>query len=162
MTEQEKRLRRVCFTGHRPEKLTRPELLIKQDLKQEIEKALSQGKNVFITGMARGIDLWAAELVLDLRAQNPEVKLICACPYPGMERRWSEQWRQCYRKVLADADYVKYICPAYTPSCFLQRDRWMVDHSALVISVFSGEPGGTKYTMDYAGKKGVPVAVIEG
>ena len=32
MTEQEKRQRRVCFTGHRPEKLTRSEAEIRQEL----------------------------------------------------------------------------------------------------------------------------------
>ena len=40
MDEQEKRLHRVCFTGHRPEKLTRFEWLIKKDL--EKEKGISQ------------------------------------------------------------------------------------------------------------------------
>ena len=67
MDEQEKRLHRVCFTGHRPEKLTRFEWLIKKDLEKEIKKAIDDGLTVFISGMARGVDIWAAEIVLKLR-----------------------------------------------------------------------------------------------
>ena len=55
-TEAEMRLHRCCFTGHRPEKLQRPEKEVRIELKREIRKAILDGLNVFITGMARGID----------------------------------------------------------------------------------------------------------
>ena len=48
MTEAEKRMHRVCFTGHRPEKLTRPDRAIKKDLEKEIRQAVADGQNVFI------------------------------------------------------------------------------------------------------------------
>ena len=38
MTENEKRMRRVCFTGHRPEKLTRSENTIKRELEKQKER----------------------------------------------------------------------------------------------------------------------------
>ena len=53
MTEFEKRRHRVCFTGHRPEKLTRSEETIRKDLEIQICQAVAEGLNVFITGMAR-------------------------------------------------------------------------------------------------------------
>ena len=56
MTEAEKRLHRCCFTGHRPEKLTTPEWLVKRELKKTIRQAIADGLDVFITGMARGVD----------------------------------------------------------------------------------------------------------
>lgn len=56
MTEAEKRLHRCCFTGHRPEKLQRPENEIFTELEREIRHAILDGLNVFITGMARGVD----------------------------------------------------------------------------------------------------------
>ena len=33
----------------------------------------------------------------------------------------------------------------------------MVDHASLVIAVFDGTPGGTRYTVEYAMKQGVEV-----
>lgn len=85
MTEAEKRMHRVCFTGHRPEKLTRSGRAIRKDLEIEIRQAVADGQNVFITGMARGVDIWAAQIVLKLRDEGQSVKLMCACPYDGFE-----------------------------------------------------------------------------
>lgn len=85
-----------CFTGHRPEKLKRNETQVKEALERAIEAAVSRGFTHFISGMARGVDLWAAQLVLELKKQNPDVKLLCAVPYENFEKRWSPAWRQCY------------------------------------------------------------------
>ena len=56
MSEQELRLHRCCFTGHRPEKLKKTEEEIKKGLEEAILKAVSEGYTTFITGMARGVD----------------------------------------------------------------------------------------------------------
>ena len=162
MTESEKRMHRVCFTGHRPEKLTRDEKSVMKDLEKEIRKAVSDGLNVFITGMARGVDIWAAQIVLKLRDEGCNVRLICACPYEGFELSWSQEWQKAYREILTVADFVKYVCNGYGPACFQIRNEWMVNHSGRVIAVYNGENGGTKNTMDYAMKVGVPIVRIEG
>lgn len=162
MTEAEKRMRRVCFTGHRPEKLTRHEKAIKKDLEKEIRQATADGLNVFISGMARGVDIWAAQIVLMLRHEGNDVKLMCACPYDGFERGWSHDWQKQYREILAAADFVKYVCGGYSRACFQIRNEWMVSHAARVIAVFNGEKSGTRNTIDYAVKVGVPVIRIEG
>ena len=162
MTENEKRMHRVCFTGHRPEKLTRTEKDIVRDLEKEIRQAIADGLSVFITGMARGVDIWAAQIVLSLRNSGYDIKLICACPYDGFESGWSKDWQKQYKEILATADYVKYVCEGYSRSCFQIRNEWMVNHAARVIAVFNGEKSGTKNTIDYAAKVDVPVVRIEG
>lgn len=85
---------RCCFTGHRPEKLTRFEWLIKRDLEKEIRQAIPDGLTVFISGMARGADIWAAEIVIKLRDSGKPIKLICACPFDGAESRWEQKWQK--------------------------------------------------------------------
>ena len=162
MTETEKRAHRVCFTGHRPEKLTRSEKAVRKDLEKEIRQAVADGLYVFITGMARGVDIWAAQIVLGLRDEGFPVTLVCACPYDGFESGWNSQWKKQYKAILAIADFVKYVCDGYSPSCFQIRNEWMVDHAARVIAVFNGGKSGTKNTIDYASKIGVPVACIAG
>lgn len=62
--EGEKRLKRCCFTGHRPEKLGVPEEMIREKLDGAIDLAITQGMETFICGMARGVDLWAGATVL--------------------------------------------------------------------------------------------------
>ena len=162
MTETEKRMHRACFTGHRPEKLTRHEEVIKKDLEKEIRQAVADGLNVFITGMARGVDIWAAQIVLQLRGEGYGIRLICACPYDGFETGWSQEWQRQYKEILSAADLVKYVCGGYSRSCFQIRNEWMVNHSARVIAVFNGEKSGTKNTIDYALRQNVPVEFIKG
>ena len=129
---------------------------------KEICQAVADGLNVFITGMARGVDIWAAQIVLMLREEGYDVKLMCACPYDGFKRGWSRGWQKAYREILAAADFVKYVCSGYSRACFQIRNEWMVNHSTRVIAVFNGEKSGTKNTIDYAMKVGVPVVRIEG
>lgn len=162
VTEKEERLHSACFTGHRPEKLTQPETEIVKGLVDEIHRAMEDGLFVFISGMARGVDIRAAEIVLELRSKGKNVRLLCASPYEGVERGWSLDWQKRYKAVLGAADAVRFICPHYSKSCFQIRNEWMVNHACRVIAVFNGQKSGTKNTIDYAKKMGVAVAYIEG
>lgn len=128
----------------------------------EIRQAILDGLDVFITGMAKGVDIDAAEIVLQLRDDGYPVRLICASPYPGFESSWCETWQKRYQDVITKADLVRYICPHYSRSCFQIRNMWMVDHSARVIAVFNGKPSGTKNTIDYAQQQGLPIVQIIG
>lgn len=160
MVHEENRARSVCFTGHRPEKLTCVEQQVKKRLEAKICQAIADGLDVFITGMARGVDIWAAQIVLKLRSEGCAIKLICSSPYDGFEKSWSKEWQEQYRAVLSAADHVEFICSGYSRSCFQIRNKWMVDHAARVIAVFNGGKGGTKNTIDYAAKVSVPVVYI--
>lgn len=153
VTESEKRLHRCCFTGHRPEKLNKSETEVKAVLKKAVSYALAGGHNVFISGMARGVDIWAAEIVLEAKKINESVKLICASPYEGFEKNWSDEWQSKYHTVMQSADLVKFISPSYSYMCLQKRNQWMVDHSSLVIAVYNGGSGGTRNTIEYAKKK---------
>ena len=161
MTEAEKRTRRVCFTGHRPEKLTRPERQVIADLEEAIKQAISDGFNVFISGMAPGVDIWAAEIVLRLRDKGADIKLICASPFEGFEKRWPN-WSARYNDIMPRADLMRFICQGNVRGVHQIRNVWMVDHSARVIAVYNGEKSGTKNTIDYANRAGVEIKFIPG
>lgn len=160
MTEQEKRKHRCCFTGHRPEKLEISEENIKTALKIEIEKAIESDFNVFISGMARGVDIWAGEIVLGFKKIYPNIKLICASPYEGFESRWSDYWKEKYVQIISKADLIRFVCPEFSYSSYQIRNEWMVNHSSRVIAVCNGKQSGTKNTIDYAKKNGVEVCNI--
>lgn len=159
-TEEEKRQGCCCFTGHRPVKLLRSEVQIKAALAQAIAKALADGKRTFLTGMARGVDIWAAEIVLKVRDDDPSVHLICVLPHPNFEKRWSKHWQQRYDAILQSADLVKIISSTFSISSYQKRNAWMVDHASLVIAVYSGVNGSTRKTITYARQQGIPIDMI--
>ena len=160
MAERELRQHRCCFTGHRPEKLEQSESVVVEALKKEIRTAIADGFQTFISGVARGVDLWAAEIVLTLRDEGDAIRFICASPYQGFEDRWGREWQARYRRAIERADLVRFICPGYGWDCFQRRNKWMVDHSTRVIAVYNGGPGGTRNTVEYARSRGVPIKIL--
>lgn len=161
MTESALRQHRCCFTGHREQKLRRTERAILEELELEIRRSIAEGYSTYIAGMAYGVDIWAGEIVIRLKNEYPKLHLISAVPFPNFESRWTDEWKRRYRKLLEQADLIKYICSGYSSYSYQRRNEWMVDHSSRAIAVFNGEPSGTKNTIDYAHRRGVPVIVIE-
>ena len=149
-----------AFTGHRPERLNQPEAEVIAWLEKEIERAVEAGYTQFITGMQRGVDIWAAESVLRLKAKGKPVRLIAAIAFRGMENQWDADWKKRYHRIRCNADEVHYISNKPGRSAFFQRNNWMVDHSSRLIAVYTGAPGGTKETIKYATAQGLEVIAI--
>ena len=150
-----------CFTGHRPERLEMPESKVIKWLNEQVDREISDGCTTFISGMQRGVDIWGAEAVLKHKKDNPQIKLIAACAFKGMEGRWEESWKDRYKKILSEADEIHYIGDHPGRDAFFERDEWMVDHAGRLIGVFTGAPGGTLKTINYAKKKGLKVVLID-
>lgn len=151
MTEKEKKAKRCCFTGHRPDKLVNKECETVSFLEAEIDKAIADGFTTFITGCAWGIDITAAQIVMMKKRLHPEIRLIAATPFPDFGNNWSGGWAQAYKEVIENSDFVVNVSDRYTgKGVFQVRNKWMVDHSARLIAFWDGTPGGTKNTVDYA------------
>lgn len=149
-----------CFTGHRPGKLDRPEEELRACLEAAIRQAVKDGYVCFITGMAPGIDLWAGETVLKLKEEFPDIKLAAALPYPEFGRRSHNDLREATERLLMAADMVFCVRSEYSRFSYTDRDRWMVDRSSRIIAAFNGSPGGTRYTLEYAAKRGLERVLV--
>lgn len=150
LSEAEKRRHRCCFTGHRHEKLAQPENEVKNWLRLQIERAVADGYTTFVTGMAMGVDIWAGQIVAEMKKDDPRLHLIAAVPWQGFSSRWHEEWKEQYKDLIAKADIVKNIGSRYSPEVFDDRNKWMVDHSCRLIAYYNGTPGGTMSTVNYA------------
>lgn len=157
-----------CFSGHRPEKLLGGADIHSEDtrrllsmLKLVINQAVEQGYRYFITGMARGVDLWAAQMVVEIKQYNPEIKLICAMPYKlhGSTFRGIDKWD--FGTIREAADEVIYVNDSYTKNCMLMRNRFMADNSSKLIAVVSNYRSGTGQTIRYAKSIGLDVHTID-
>ena len=153
-----------CFTGHTIRKLKTDESKIKKQLMEKIEISIKEGFDTFITGMATGVDIYAGEIVVEIKQSNPEIKLIAAIPWEGQAEKWSDEWKERHTALLTHCDDVVIVNEGYKGYhrwFYHVRDRWMVDHSDRVIAFFKGTPGGTKYTIDYAVKKEKELIIID-
>lgn len=156
------RAKRCCFTGHRPQFITRPIDDVKVDLENAIMVAIKDGYRIFITGMSCGVDIWAGSIVGRLKLRFPEIKLIAAVPFKGCEESWPPEWQEQFHRLLKKTDYVKVICPEYREDAYQLRNQWMVDHSSRVIAVYNGHASGTRNTIIYARKNKIFVKYLAG
>lgn len=134
----------LCFTGHRyyaglPDDEAR--------LTEALETAYRDGYRVFISGMAEGFDLAAAEAVLSLRERRPDVALIAAVPFRRQAAKFSATDKPRYTAVLAAADEVAVLSEYYSYGCYYERDDWMVCRSSRLVCWYDGSDGGTRYTV---------------
>lgn len=123
-------------------------------LKDAIQRAADAGCRVFLCGMSRGFDLWAARAVLELR-EELGLLLWCALPYADQEAAWEDDWRALHREVAAHADQVYCLAERYFPGCYHDRNRFLVEGASRMICYFDGQPGGTAYTVRLARERGV-------
>ena len=156
-----------CFSGHRPDKFPwkydeKSTQCIQQKFRIELEivKAVANGYNHFITGMAQGTDMYCAEIVLSLKRDYPHITLECAIPFEGQENRYPKTLRERYQNILSAANERTVLSAEYTKPCFMIRNKYMVDKSSLLIAVYGGGSGGTKNTIEYAKRQNVEVITI--
>lgn len=145
----------IAVTGHRPS-ACEAEYIVRSKLRTKMKYA----KNIesVIVGMAPGTDLWAADEALDLG-----INVIAARPWATHEA--GSKFEELYSKVTNLATKVVNVSDSdhYTgPQMYYARNEWMVDNATHVMSYMHPEckTGGTYACVQYAKKKGKPVANI--
>ena len=137
-------------------------IALKKVLRNEIINLIeNEGVTHFISGMAIGVDMYAAEIVLGLKASYPGITLESAIPCEGQAAKWSEALRDRYFDIASKCDKETLIQTHYSPDCMDKRNRYMVDHADVLIAVWDGSPSGTGKTVRYAHQQGKSVTVID-
>ena len=153
-----------CFTGHRADKLPWRDneyapacMALKAAIVDVLATLYASGYRHFICGMATGADVYCGEAVVALRSEHPDVTLEAAIPYAGQESRWPQRWKDRYFRLAEECDKLTVLHQTYTPDCMMDRNRYMVDASQLLVAVYNGSPGGTRNTMLYAMRRGIEI-----
>ena len=158
-----------AFTGHRPHKFPWKNneddprcVALKKVLAEQVEKLVGTGITYFYSGMADGTDVWLSQIVLDLRKENPALKLHCFLPCEGQADKWSEPAQKRYYSILDQADSVTYVSHEHYDGCMIDRNHRLVDAAGVLLAVYNGERrGGTAATIRYAQKLGRKIFIID-
>ncbi len=144
----------IAITGHRPQHLEDylgAEAKIREyyrDLYARLKPAL------VISGMALGVDQWAAE-----EALTAGVLLTAAVPFKAQAKFWRNPADvDRYLDILSRAHAIEVISenPAskWEAVALLQkRNEWMVNNCGLLAAVWDGTSGGTANCLRYARKR---------
>ena len=145
-----------CFTGHRrlPAEGLRT---LAGRLEAELRGLISRGFCRFCAGGALGFDTLAAEAVLALREEFSHLSLLLLLPCRDQAARWRPEEVRRYERIKREADAVEYLGERYAPGCMQRRNCALVDRSAHCVCYLTQDSGGTKYTVDYAKRRGLSI-----
>jgi uncharacterized phage-like protein YoqJ len=143
----------VAFTGHRPDKLGgyHPNPLANNIKSAIADKLLDLEPEKVISGMALGVDQWAAKA-----AHLLSIPFIAAIPFEGQELAWPAQSQEVYRELIELADEVVTVCDGgYAAWKMQKRNEFLVDHCDVLLAVWNGDfSGGTANCVRYAHQQG--------
>ncbi|MBE7022075.1 MAG: DUF1273 domain-containing protein [Ruminococcaceae bacterium] len=148
-----------CFTGHRtiaPASLP----LLEEALERAVASLVLAGYSYFGSGGALGFDLLAARAVLKAKKAHPHLRLFMALPCRSQDKFWSPEQKRNYSEVLCASDEIIYTAEGYFRGCMQKRNRYLVNRASCLVAYLNRKTGGTKYTVDYAQKAGVPVLFL--
>lgn len=147
----------AAFTGHRFIRCNDRQRLV-TNLERAISTCLQSGIHHFLCGMAVGFDMLAAETLLAMKADNPDIRLTVVIPFRGQSFRFNFADKERYRSILGKANNVVCLSETYFDGCFLRRNDYMLNHASHIIAYYNGEPkGGTFYTCRRAERMGLEI-----
>lgn len=151
-----------CFTGHRESKLPWKDkendincLSLKESIYDAVEAVYRSGRRHFICGMATGCDFYFCEAVMSLREQHPEITIEAAIPFEGQSNGWNAAQKRRYDRLVSECDYQTVVQKSYSPDSYMNRNKYMVDSSSVLIAAYNGRRGGTMNTLLYAIRSGL-------
>lgn len=145
-------MKRVLITGYKASELgifslKHPGIpIIKKAIQKRLIALLEEGLEWVVVSGAWGVELWAAEAVLDLReGAYPELKLAIITPFLEQEEKWSDDKKNSYTSVVQRANYVNSVTKTKYegPWQFKERDKFLLRNSDGIILVYDEDTEGS-------------------
>ena len=147
----------AAFTGHRCIRCNDRQRL-RTELERTITTCYDSGIRHFLCGMALGFDMLAAETLLAVKAEYPDIRLTAVIPFRGQPCKFNPADKGRYQSILGKADNVVCLSETYFDGCFLRRNDYMLKRASRIIAYYNGEPkGGTFYTCRRAERMGLKI-----
>ncbi|PYY30093.1 Uncharacterized protein PIL02S_01695 [Paenibacillus illinoisensis] len=104
-----------------------------------------------------GVDLWACEVVLELKKTYPHLKLSIITAFQNQEEQWKEDKQEYYRTILQGVDYYGAVSkqPYIGPWQFTARDDLLLRKSDGILLVYDEDAaeGSPRFVKEKAVKK---------
>ncbi|EAE7686011.1 DUF1273 domain-containing protein [Listeria monocytogenes] len=125
---------------------------IKETIKRHLLPLVEDGLEWVIISGQLGIELWAGDVVAELKEEYP-IKLAILEPFEKQSSNWNEANQLWANEVLEKADYHAFITkrPYESPAQFAARDGFIIDNTDGALLVYDLEKEGSpKFFYDRA------------
>ncbi|WP_394217355.1 SLOG family protein [Halobacillus trueperi] len=143
-------MKTIVVTGYKPMEMgifkhNDPKVeFVKETIKKRLRSYIEEGLQWVLISGQMGVEIWTAEVVLDLKEQY-DVKLGVLPPFENQEERWPEDLKLVYEEVTMTADFYQ---PIYNkgyegPYQFKAKDQFLIDHSDGCLVLFDEDTEGS-------------------
>lgn len=144
-------VKRVVVTGYKQHELgifddKHPGIaFIKKALRNQLLALLDAELEWVIVSGQLGVETWAAELVLELKEEYPDLKYALITPFLEQEKNWNETKQETYRSLIAQADYHNSLTqtPYEAPWQFVEKNKFFIRNSDGLLLVYDEENEGS-------------------
>lgn len=160
----------LAVTGYKPMELNlfKPDderiTFIKAAIRKRLISFIEEGLEWVLISGQMGVEVWAGEVVLDLKEEY-KIKLAIIPPFENQESRWPEPVQQIYQELIMAADFCQ---PLYKGDYkgafqFKAKNKWLVEKSDGCLILLDDEnPGSNRFFYEEAKQavKDYPIFLI--
>ncbi|MEK8129219.1 DUF1273 domain-containing protein [Paenibacillus filicis] len=144
-------MKRLLVTGYKASELgifslKHPGIdIIKKAIKKQLAALAEEGLEWVIVSGQWGVELWAAEAAIELRADYESLQLAVICPFLGQEENWSDPKKEKYEAVLRQANYVNSVTKSKYegPWQFREKNKFLLRNSDGMLVLYDEEKEGS-------------------
>lgn len=137
---------------------------LKKRLHDVFTELYRRGVRRFYVGGALGVDLWAGEILLEMRRQEEyqELEIVLVYPFPGHDERWDPKSRERLRHLKESCDQFVMGSKIVGAQGYRERTAYMVEHADCLVAVYDESPGpsGVEAALQMAEARKLPVVLI--
>ena len=134
---------------------------LKKRLHDVFTELYRRGVRRFYVGGALGVDLWAGEILLEMRRQELEIVLVY--PFPGHDERWDPKSQERLRHLKENCDQFVMGSKIVGAQGYRERTAYMVEHADCLVAVCDDEtagPSGVEAVLRMSEARKLPVVLI--
>ncbi|MBX8936711.1 DUF1273 domain-containing protein [Enterococcus gilvus] len=122
--------------------------VIKNVLKRELTALIENGLEWVMISGSLGTEIWAGQIINELKQDYPEIKLAIIFPFEGFGSNWKEHNQLLLSELVQTADYVDSVShqPYQNPGQFKNHVSFLLQHTDAALVVYDTEyPGKSKF-----------------
>lgn len=137
---------------------------IKKRLKEQIAALYESGIHAFLISGILGVDIWAGEIILQMKKepQYSGLELTVIVPFDENDRRWDERSKRRLANLKKHSSVV-IVGNRSGEECYFQREQYMLSHADCLIAVFDNDftiQSNVARVVSHALKTGMPIVYI--
>lgn len=138
---------------------------IKRSMAEQFKDMYDKGVRQYFIGGALGVDLWAGELLIELKRQPTyeEIELIVVLPFSSHDSQWDTRSKERLAYLLEHCTKSIKIRGGLRADSYKRQSYYMVEQADLLLAVYDNDRSKRSnigQTVNYAKKNGVSIIYI--